>query len=465
MKFWQWLNVRTPNTSLFYSSLFGVLLLSLSSYLLSYIAGGQSNFDISYIGYYTMTQYSVMGLLMLLVWKTSPQSVLIKDYKLLLIVAVLARIVLLGVDSYTSNDVDRYLFDGRIAVEGIDPYRVSHDAPILKDLREQWKPPQEHAKYVTLYPPVALAFFSFVASTGIDNAEIIWKLILLIAGLTTLGLMVKVLQHAKKLEHLALIALSPLLILETGVGLHLDTLSTLAIVGAIYAWQRHKIVITGIVIAVGMLIKALPLMLLLPLVFTFSRFKNAVILVLSAIVTVITIYGLTINLGFLPVGSIGVFFEKWRFAAPLFTSLDNVLSPKAIVGFMLVFAIIMSSVMAFLCWKTHEFKSKTSILFGVMQLAVALPLLISPVIFPWYLMPLIPLIALFPNRFIIGWTLLMPLTYEVLGPFLSNQIWQPEQWPIWLIGFLQLTALFTLITYMYRVWPHIRKNNVNSDYC
>jgi len=451
-----WLKVRTPNTLLFHSSLFGVLLLSLSSYLLAYIAGGQSNLNVSYIGYYTMTQYSAMGLLMLLAWKASPQSLLIKDYKLLLIVAVFARIILLGVDSYTSNDVDRYLFDGRIAFEGIDPYRVSHDAPILKELREQWQPPSEHAKYVTLYPPVALAFFSLAASTGIDNAELVWKVLLLMAGLATLGFMVKVLQHAKKLEHLALIALSPLLILETGVGLHLDTLSTLTIVVAIYAWQRNKIAITGVVVGIGMLIKALPLMLLLPLIFTFSRFKNAVLLIGFTVVTVISIYTVTLSLGLVPVGSISVFFEKWRFAAPLFTTLDNVLDAKSIVGFMFVFATLISCVMAYVCWKTGNLSSNHSVLFGVMQLSVALPLLISPVIFPWYLMPLVPLIALFPNRFIIGWTLLMPLTYEVLGPFLSNQVWQPVQWPIWLVGILQLTALCALILSVCRQWPYLQ---------
>lgn len=460
-----WFKVRTPSAPLFYGSLFGVLICSLSSYILAYIADGQSDFDIRYIGYYTMVQYSVMGLLMLLAWKSSPQSILIKDYKLMLVVAVLVRVLLIGVDSYTSNDVDRYLFDGRIAVEGIDPYRVSHDAPILKELRDQWQPPEEHAKYVTLYPPVALAFFAAAASTGIDNAEIVWKTILLIAGLATLGVAVKVLQHAKRLEHLALIALSPLLILETGVGLHLDTLSTLTIVCAIYTWQRHKIVITGIVIAIGMLIKALPLMLLLPLVFTLSSFRKAVLLVTSVIITVVSIYVLTINLGFLPVGSIGVFFEKWRFAAPLFTALDNVFNPKAIVAFMFIFAVLISSAMAYICWKTPNLKSNKSLLFGVMQLSVALPLLISPVIFPWYLMPLIPLVALFPNRFIIGWTLLLPLTYEVLGPFLSEQLWMPVQWPIWLIGGVQFSALIAVLIYACRIWPHMNHQDIDNERC
>jgi hypothetical protein len=65
-------------------------------------------------------------------------------------------------------------------------------------------------------------------------------------------------------------------------------------------------------------------------------------------------------------------------------------------------------------------------------------------------MPLVPLMALYPNRYLIMWTLLMPLTYEVISQFICCQIWQPAQWPIWLLGLLQLFALVALVKYCYR---------------
>jgi len=446
---------HTPNNVFLYYCLLGVLALTLSSYYLSSIAVNNQEG----VGFYTIAQYSVMTLLMLLAWKLSPTSSKLLDYKGLFFIAVIARVALLGIEPYTSNDVDRYLFDGRIAVEGFDPYRVSHNAPELKVLREQWQPPLEHAKYVTLYPPLALAFFSISASAGIDNAIIFWKLILLTAGLMTLWLTAKVLQHANKLKHIALVALSPLLILETSVGLHLDALSTLAVIGAIYCWQRNWIARTGVVIGLGALIKVLPLMLLLPLIFTLKNIKQLTALVLSAFITIVSIYLITISLDFHPVGSIGIFFEKWRFGAPLFVVLDNFLSGHQILAVMIALSALICSLVAYLCWHYRQSITDNNVLlFGAMQLVIAMPLIVSPVTFPWYLMPLIPLMALYPNRYLIIWTLLMPLTYEVIGQFICCQIWQPAQWPLWLIGLLQLSALFALIKYGYRILPKRIKN-------
>ncbi|GAA59131.1 hypothetical protein P20652_0990 [Pseudoalteromonas sp. BSi20652] len=76
-----------------------------------------------------------------------------------------------------------------------------------------------------------------------------------------------VLKKANKLNNLALVALSPLLILETGVGLHIDAFSALAVIVAIYFWQRQSLLYCGIAIGIGMSLKILPVMLLLPLFF------------------------------------------------------------------------------------------------------------------------------------------------------------------------------------------------------
>jgi hypothetical protein len=451
------------NHILFYGSLVGILILSCISYFLSYIASGTSEINTAYMGYFVMAQYSVMGLFMLIAWKTSPKSSRLVDYKVLLSVAIVARLLLFAVQPYTSNDVDRYLFDGRIVVEGLDPYRVSHDTPVLQALREQWQPPAEHAKYVTIYPPVALAFFSLAASAGINGAVIVWKLILFCASLLTLWLTVRVLQKLGKLKNLALVALSPLLILETGVGLHLDALSTLAIIAAIYYWQRNKIIVSGFVIGLGMLTKVLPIMLLLPLIFTQKNLLNAFKLLITTALTVIGVYILMLILGFHPVGSISVFFEKWRFAAPIFVLLDQFLSGEQIVVTLFITATMLCSFTVYICWRNRETLAQNTLLIvGIMQVMVALPLILSPVVFPWYLMPLVPLLTLYPNRYLIFWTLLTPLTYEVIGQFTCCQIWQPALWPVWLIGLLQFATIIALLRYCIRQWA--RLNNKSACY-
>lgn len=446
-----WLIARTPNRTIFYSSGFVVLLLAMASYYLAAMVQVKPTY---YVGYYTMLQYSLMAIAMLLAWKSAPEAISLKDIKWLLIIAVAARIILVDAGSYASNDVDRYLFDGRIVVEGLDPYRVSHDAKTLEDLRAKWHPPSEHAKYVTLYPPLALALFTFAASFGLSYALLAWKLIILSASLATLFFATKVLINAKKLQHLSLVALSPLLILEANIGLHIDTISTLAVVIAIYAWQQHKIILTGIVIGLGTAIKVVPIMLLLPLVFTMKSLGNATKLVFSTILALVLIYAIALLFGLQPVGSISVFFEKWRFAAPLFVSLEHIFTGYILLAAMIVFACCVCIASGSWLWyQRQQLAENTPLLFGIAQLALAVPLLISPVIFPWYLMPLVPLLALSPNRYLILWMICMPLTYEVLNGFLSEGIWLPAQWPVLLVGLVQCAATIAIFYYLYRHRP------------
>jgi len=437
---------------LYYGSLACLVVLSFTSNFLSEIAQGHTNFLVENIGLFTIIQYSLMAFFMLLVWLLSPKvpakSALLKNYKAILITAVLVRLVLIDVAPYTSNDASRYLFDGRIAYEGYDPYRISHDAVQLTELRKQWQPPQEHLAYVTIYPPLALALFSYSSSFGVDNAELAWRCLLLLAGLLTVWLCALVLKKAGKLEHLALVALSPLLILETGVGLHIDAFSTLAVAAALYLWHRNLRWYCGIAIGFGMSLKVLPVMLLLPLFFMQKSLKAAFTLVAGWLVTVGLIYGFTVALGYIPVGSIAVFFEKWRNASALFFALDTLATGYQLIVVLLVIALFTVLVIAFISFKQKEsHKTNTDVIYYCMQLSLALPLLLSPVLFPWYLMPLVPLLALRPNIYLLTWLLLMPLTYEVLGDFLCCQHWQPADWPTLLLGILYSLTLLKILHY------------------
>lgn len=476
---------------IYYGSLIGVLLLSFASYFIADVAQKQTTHLIGNVGSYVMWQYSLMALFMLLAWYSSSNLLQLKNYKALFFIAIVARVLLLDIAPYSSNDVDRYLFDGRIAYEGYDPYQVSHDNPQLTELRKEWQPPQEHAKYVTLYPPLSLALFTFSSSFGVENAQKVWQLILLTAGLLTLWIMGLVLKKAKKLKHLPLVALSPLLILETGVGLHLDALSTLTVIGAIYLWQHKKLAWCGAVIGIGMSIKVLPLMLLLPLFFIQRCFKKASALVINSLLMVVLIYGTTYALGFYPVGSIGVFFEKWRFASPLFSLINEQLSNGQIMALVLTIVGLFASAIAYFCYKSsfchnclknkklsskslsgqglssEDFSNKekeqnNNTIYACLQLSVALPLLISPVVFPWYLMPLVPLLALWPNKYLIIWMLIMPLTYEVLGEFLANQIWEPAQWPIVILGIFYLFTLASAVIYIIKFFQQLRLDTGNN---
>ena len=426
-----------------------ILFCAIFSYQLATIKQVDSWFAAESLGWLVVLQFGLMTLAMLIAWLVSPRSNQLIDYRWLIIGAVLARLVLFWVEPYTSNDVDRYLFDGKIALSGFDPYQISHDAPQLANLRASWAPPDEHAKYATLYPPLALALFSFAALADVEHAFLIWKLLVTSAGFLTLILTIKILQKLDRLHHLPLVALSPLLILETSVGLHLDSFSALFVCATIYYFQLKKLKLAGVFIGLGALVKLLPIVLLAPLFFGLKNFKSKFSICLAAISTITIGYLVVFSIGFIPVGSIGVFFEKWRFGSPIFSSLELVFTDYSLLVIIMILAIIGFLTLIYRAHvRTHSIKAD-SLLF---HWALAIPLLLSPVIFPWYLMALVPLLAIRPSFFLLFWTSLIPLTYEVLGQFACCQSWEPSDWPLLIIG---LSLLFGV----YLDWKNLNDRN------
>ncbi len=426
----------------------------------------QQSHQLHSLGARIIVQYSFASLLMLLLWRVSivrhAQDSASANAQVvwLLVLGASTRLVLLLVDSYTSNDVSRYLFDGRIALEGFDPYRVAHDSSELVELKAQWAPPEEHAKYVTLYPPLALVLFSFAASFGLSGAALVWKLMTTAASIATLILGTKVLKRADKLQHLPLLALSPLLILEAGEGLHLDIFTAFAILAAVYFWQSKKLFLLGVSIAIGGLIKILPMAMLLPLFIVIKTWRQRFIMAFSAVSVWLGVYIASILLGFRPVGSLAIFFEKWRSGSPVFLWLEPHFGVFKLVVLLAILALVAYLTIAFLLWQSLKTKGTDSqkLLIVSLQAVMAIPLIVSPVIFPWYLLPLLAILALRPNLPLIVWSLAIPTLYEVLSQFVCCQNWAPANWPIHLIGISLVIALSISLA-----WPlTLRSRTLNK---
>jgi len=397
------------------------------------------------IGTQVVVQSVVAYILMFWVWRCMPQKISSSLVYALFSVGIAARLVLLFTDPYTSNDVSRYLFDGRILLEGLDPYRVAHDAPELVNLRAQWQPPPEHAKYVTLYPPLALGLYSVASAFGPEHALVAWKFMTTTASLAIAGIAYKVLVNAGYLRHLPLVLFSPLLILEAGESVHIDVFSTLAVIAAIWAWQCQRFLLAGVVIGLGVSIKLLPLFLLVALGVFSKTWRAKIELAIGTVLSVLTIYGVAFLSGLRPLGSISVFFEKWRASSPLFHWFEPYLGQAGMSYLVIgVGATVMTGVLIWgLCLK-HK---KQQTLFAMTQAVMAVPLLLSPVVFPWYLMPLALLFALRPNLILALWLMALPVSYEVLNQYLCCNIWSPAGWAINLIGVSLIAgAIYSLVS-------------------
>lgn len=375
-------------------------------------------------GVATIALHFVLTGLMLAAWVLARRA---GDSEIRWVVAagIGAILLVVAVPSYTTHDVQRYVWDGRVLLEGLDPYVTAPNDPTVAHLRDAWPTPVEHARYPTLYPPGALALFSLCALFGPVLAPWIWKGMVAAAYVLLLLVSQQTLGERGLQRYLPFIAMSPLLLLESGVGAHVDTLAALAIATALLWSWRHRPLAAGIALGIGGLIKLTPVLALLPLLVVAPNRRRGALLVGGATMAVVAGYGVALASGLRPWGSTGLFFSGWRFGSPLGLAIAQ-LPPAVALGVTAIFAL---AGLAAVVWWTRRF-GKELALFG----ALALPMLLSPVVFPWYLVVLLPVLVLRPTVFGLAWLSVAPLTYEVIDRFDVDGMWSPATWPVVCIG-------------------------------
>ncbi len=421
------------------------LLLSLSSaYLIPHLPAEDT-------GTLTIAWYLVNSLWMLAIWRdqTGTQNGQIgtqtdltprqvgtqKSYlsaNQILAIGVIARLLLLGVPGFASNDTERYLWDGAVLLNGFDPYQLHPDHPSLASLRAVWPTPEEHAAYPTLYPPLALGIFSLCAIAGPEAGLWAWKLITTSASIASLFVVYGVLKKIGQQRHLALISLSPLVLLETGVSAHVDSLSMLAISLMLWFSVHKQWLWAGVAIGLGASIKLLPLLALGPLLFA-NPPKNWPRILFGVGAALAICYGVATLLHLVPVGSLATFFSKWRFGSPMYSLIEwlhslgapNLFAAINLQTILILLAVIAGAIALWL--------SRRDLHRGL-TLMLSIPLILSPVVFPWYLVVLVPLATIRPNILLLVWLITAPFSYEVLNDFVSTNTWQPATWPLWVIA-------------------------------
>jgi hypothetical protein len=173
-----------------------------------------------------------------------------------------------------SDDMYRYIWDGRVQGNGINPYQFASNAPKLATLRDDaiWKRMNRIDAH-TIYPPFAQMIF---AATWRVVGDSIVGFKLLMIGATLLGgwLLMHLLRALGESPWRALIYLwSPLLIVEVAHSAHVDALYLPLVIGAMLlraqSWSgrvdRRVEVGIGVLLGLAALTKLYPAILAAPL--------------------------------------------------------------------------------------------------------------------------------------------------------------------------------------------------------
>ncbi|WP_375447510.1 hypothetical protein [uncultured Fibrella sp.] len=243
--------------------------------------------------------------------------------------AIVFRLLLLLAMPALSDDYARFIWDGRLLLHGINPFRylpvelmaggLAPDGIADPALYQLLNSPN----YYTVYPPVNQLIFALAAWLSPDNptgSVVVLRLPIILADLGTLWLMSKLLKQFGRNPNLALLyALNPLIILELTGNVHFEAVMIFFTILALYLWTKQKQVLSAGALSLAIATKLLPLI-ALPLVLAYAGWQRGLRYALIVFGFVFLLFVPFFNLSLLMnmLESIDLYFRKFEFNASLY---------------------------------------------------------------------------------------------------------------------------------------------------
>jgi hypothetical protein len=321
--------------------------------------------------------------------------------------AVLMHGILISSRPTLTDDMYRYVWDGRVQAHGISPYRYPPNAPELLSLRDEDIYASINRKpVVTVYPPAAEAAFFLLWRIWPDNVH--WFQAAMAAGGLLAGiLLMGLLRDLGYSPARALIFLwSPLLAFETAHAAHVDGLVLPFLVGTWWARVREKDALVGFLLGVATAIKFYPA-LLLPFLWRPQDAKGRWTMPLTFAIAIGLFYAPyvltseTSVLGYLP-----QYFRETFNISPLVSMLNHVLDvihlniPYRLIG------LSMGGILVAAIWCVLHPASDAQTALRRCIWPIGIVTLFSQDLFAWYMLWLLPLTAIFLQPSNIKWKML-----------------------------------------------------------
>lgn len=375
------------------------LLVYLAAFALGDLRKNTIAFEIAFFGAFSL--YLVAAALVVRIPSQSSAS---SRGALLLIFlfAVLFRLILLPARPTLSDDMYRYVWDGRVQANGISPYRYAPDADAVASLRKGDRSVWRYINRkpaVTVYPPgaqIAYAGIWRVVGDSVTGFKVAFVLSELLGGL----LLMRLLRRFDQPPERVLIYLwSPLLVFEVAHAGHVDGLMLPLLIAAFWARATNRHALLGLSLGAATLIKLFPAILLpalLPLSWPLSRrTMRAPLSMLVAFVGVIVAgYLVYLSGDASPIGFLPQYFNEnfnMGLAHPLFEIAKGLGLPGATLANVVTFGGL--AVMS-LFFVLRPAASAQAALMRCVWL-IGWYTLFTQNLFAWYLLWLLPLITLF----------------------------------------------------------------------
>ena len=314
------------------------------------------------------------------------------------------------------DDIHRYVWDGRLQRLGYNPYLVVPSDPAVQAVHTPDTRSLNNPELPSPYPAGAQLFFRVV--TAIHESVFAFKVAFVLCELVIVLLLFDVLRVTGRGSHVLLVfAWSPLLAIEVAGSGHVDIVGALLLLVSVVALLRRWRAIAAVAFAFAVAVKLLPIV-LLPLYWKRVRIRDAALAATLAGL----LYVPFLDHGRIPTGSLDTYVQTFRFNGPVFALLVHLVPPKLLAGLAVVVGLVMASWMR-----------KRSPEWSLEQFAwpMAVSLFCAPVVFPWYLISVLPFLTAASTLLIIMWTATIIPTYVQWHLRASGHPWGAL--PVWIM--------------------------------
>jgi hypothetical protein len=311
------------------------------------------------------------------------------------------------------DDIHRYVWDGRVQRLGYNPYIVVPGDPALAGLHTPETRTLNNPEVPSPYPAGAQLFFRGV--TAIHESIFALKVAFVVCDLAIVFVLLDVLRRTRQGEHWVLgYAWHPLLALEVAGSGHVDIVGVLLLLVSVAALVRRWRAVAALSFGMAVAVKFLPIV-LLPLYWKRVRLRDATL----AAIAVGLLYIPFLDRGRIPIGSLGTYVQRFRFNDPVFATLERVAAPQVVAGL----AVLVGFLTAI--WMRRK---STEGSLEAFSWPMAASLLCAPVVYPWYLLWLLPFIRSTSTVPILIWTLSIIPTYYVWHLRIVGRPWVVPGW-------------------------------------
>ncbi len=386
------------------------------------------------------------------------------NFKFLVAVALIFRLIFIFAMPNLSQDFYRFIWDGRMILEGMNPYMFTPESfisvgkfPIAQAQQLYAGMGELNGSHYTNYPPIKQLIFAIAAlfaGKSILGSAIVFRLFIIAADIGTLYFGKKLLEKFDMpVHHIFWYLLNPFIIIELTGSLHFEGIMIFFMIWSFYLLTKGKWQLAGVVLAISISVKLLPF-LFIPLFYQWFKKQKSGNLRFIGFCLII---GITTLLLFAPFYSkkflgnysqtVALWFSNFEFNASLYYVARAI--GYSITGFNEIATIgkfIPIIVTLVLIALTFFRKNKTfPQLISTMLLVATIYYFTSTTIHPWYLTTLLMFSVFTSYKFPLVWSLMIVLSYFAYS---SNDYSEN----LWIVG------LEYVVVYGVFIWEVFVKN-------